>query len=285
MKRPGSIMASHTGAVGRMTAPRFVVALLFLFALAAAAGAQNLAAWFAKPANQAAYGAIAEKVDALASSLKASSLSDSLLAARLEEAARKRVPAASLLVTLEADTTRYLTVSAALRDRSLLPENEKMASTAVGQAALLLRAGLGENILEASLDASLDKLGAKAGGSVAVSRAIATLSVVATAHAAYGLSDDECLFLAWALAGSDLADKRLDAALAPMKSIMAKGASASEALRAAIATLTKGRSGAAEAKAAEKSNAGKSAEKENQGKSGQKGNSGQSGNNGGGKKL
>ena len=81
--------------------------LAFLLALAAPLAAQDLAAWFAKAANQAAYGAIAAEAQTLAIALRAASLSDSLLAARLEEAARKRVPAPLLLATLKEDTARY----------------------------------------------------------------------------------------------------------------------------------------------------------------------------------
>ena len=282
--RASSASATERGAKKRYRLSRIGFALLFLFAFAASAGAQNLAAWFAKPANQAAYGAIAAEVNALASSLKASSLPDSLLAARLEEAAQKKIPFTVLIATLKADTARYLAISAALRDRSLLPENDKKTAATVEQIALLLRAGIDEKTLEVSLDASQKKLGGKAKGSDALSRAIATLSVVATANAAYGFSDEEERLLAIALASSDLSDKKLEAVLPSMKGIVTKGGSVGEALQAAIAAAAKGKTPEAKASAEEKSDSVKSSGKDNQGNTGQKENSGNSKTNNGGNK-
>ena len=271
-----SASATERDAKKRYRLSRIGFAVLFLFAFASSAEAQDLAAWFAKPANQAAYGAIAAEVDTLAYSLKVSSLPDSLLAARLEEAAKKKIAFTVLIATLKADTARYLAISAALRDRSLLPENDKKIATTVEQIALLLRAGIDEKTLEASLDASHKKLGRKAKESDAVSRAIATLSVVATANAAYGLSDEEERLFAIALAGSDLSDKKLDTVLLPMKGIVKKGGSIGEAFQAVIAAAAKGKTSEVKANAGEKSDSVKSSGKDNQGNTGQKENSGNS---------
>ena len=281
MKMTGIFRASSAGAAERDAKKRpklrrIGFALIFFFAFAASAGAQNLAAWFARPANQAAYGAIAAEVDALAASLKASSLPDSLLAVRLEEAAKKKIPFTVLVATLKADTARYLAISAALRDRSLLPENDKKTATTVEQTALLLRAGIDEKTLEASLDASRKKLGSKAKGSDVVSRAIATLSVVATANATYGLSGEERLLFAAALAGSDLSDKKLEDVLTPMKGIVTKGGSTGEAFQAVIAAAAKGKTSEVKDNSEGKSNSGKSSGKDNQGNAREKENSGNS---------
>ena len=254
--------------------------LAFLLALAAPLAAQDLAAWFAKPANQAAYGAIAAEAQTLAIALRAASLSDSLLAARLEEAARKRVPAPLLLATLREDTARYLSVSEALRDRGLLPADAKKASAMVEQVALLLRGGIVASELNAALDASIAKLGAKAANNAAVTRAVAALSVVASAKAQYGLSEESSRLLAVALTESDLSNHKLDSILDSIATILAQGGSVSEALNSAIATISKGTS--AKAKASEKSNSGNSDEKGNQGNSGEKENNGTSGENGSG---
>lgn len=253
--------------------------LALLFALTASLSAQDLAAWFAKPANQAAYGAIAAEAQTLAAAVRAASLSDSLLAARLEEAARKRVPAPLLLSTLREDTARYLSVSDALRDRGLLPADAKKASAMVEQVALLLRGGIVAGELNAALDAAIAKLGAKAANNAAVTRAVAALSVVASAKAQYGLSEESSRLLAVALTESDLSNKKLDSILDSIATILAQGGSVSEALNSAIATISKGNS--AKAKASEKSNSGNSGEKENQGNSGEKENNGKSGENGG----
>ena len=258
--------------------------LALLFALTASLSAQDLAAWFAKPANQAAYGAIAAEAQTLAVALRAASLSDSLLAARLEEAARKRVPASLLLATLRDDMARYLSVSAALRDHGLLPPDAKKASAMVEQVALLLRGGIDEDQLNAALDASIAKLGAKAANNAAVTRAVAALSVVANAKAQYGLSEESSRLLAVALAESNLSNKKLDSVLDSIATFLAQGGSASEALNSAIAAISKGDS--AKARASEKSNSGNSGEKGNQGNSGEKENNGKSGenDNSGGKK-
>ena len=249
----------------------------FIFALAAPLSAQDLAAWFAKPANQAAYGAIAAEAQTLAVALRAASLSDSLLAARLEEAARKRVPAPLLLATLRDDTARYLSVSTTLRDRGLLPSDPKKASSMVEQVALLLRGGIAAGELNAALDASIAKFGSKAASNEAVTRAVAALSVVASAKAQYGLSEESSRLLAIALMESDLPNKKLDSILDSIATIIAKGGSVSEALNSAIATISKGNS--AKTKAGEKSDANDSGEKGNQGNSGEKDNKGKSGGN------
>jgi len=227
---------SSVSAAPHMGARRIASALLFLFALAAAAEAQNLAAWFARPANQAAYGEIADEASILAEAIEAASLSDSLIAARLEEAAKKRISATVLLATLKEDVTRYLVASDALRLRGLLPKNEKQATLMVEQTTLLLRAGIGRKELGAALDAAVAKLGPKAS---AVSRTIAALSVVANARAEYNLGEDTRLLLAIVLVESDLADSRLDSGLASIRSGVAKGNSVSLALSSAIEDVLK----------------------------------------------
>ncbi|MHB0896402.1 MAG: hypothetical protein ACYC1A_02490 [Spirochaetales bacterium] len=256
--------------------------LALLFALTASLSAQDLAAWFAKPANQAAYGAIAAEAQTLAAAVRAASLSDSLLAARLEEAARKRVPAPVLLATLKQDTARYLSVSKALSSRGLLPSDAKKASAMIEQVALLLRGGIAESELSAALDAAVTKLGATAANNATVTRAVAALSVVANAKAQYGFSEENCHLLAIALTESDLSNKKLDSVLDSIATLVAQGGSVSDALNSVIAKISKGNS--AEAKAVERSNEGKSGEKENQGNSGEKENNGKSGENGNGRK-
>ena len=134
---------------------RLIAVFTLLLALAASLSAQDLAVWFAKPANQAAYGAIAAEAQSLAAAVRAASLSDSLLAARLEEAARKHIRASVLLTTLKEDTARYLSISAALRGRGLLPSDAKKASAIVEQVAILLRGGIVASELNAALDAAV----------------------------------------------------------------------------------------------------------------------------------
>jgi len=256
---------------------RLVLALLLVLLFPFNAAAQDLQAWFNKPANQAAYGAIAAETRILAEAIQKASLSDSLIAARLEEAAKKRIPANVLLATLKEDTARYLIVSDALRLRGLQPENEKQATAMVEQVALLLRAGIDRTELDATLDAAVSKLGMKAGGKTAVTRTVAALSVVANARAAYGMSKEESLLLARALVESKLSDKKLDSVLDSIQKAMAKGGTIGEALDSVIEKELNIKAVEAKSKTKSEENA---KDKSNQGKSEDKDNSG--GNQGGG---
>ncbi len=269
MKMPGFRKVTHCG-----------LALLLVVLFPFNAAAQDLQAWFNKPANQAAYGAIAAETRILAEAIQKASLSDSLITARLEEAAKKRIPANVLLATLKEDTARYLIVSDALRLRGLQPENEKQATAMVEQVALLLRAGIGRAELDATLDAAVSMLGMKAGGKTAVTRTVAALSVVANAQAAYGMSKEESLLLARALVESKLSDKKLDSVLDSIQKVIAKGGTIGEALTSVIEKELTIK--AVEAKTKSKTTANENAkDKTNQGKSENKDNSNASASGGG----
>ena len=250
---------------------RAIAAMVFVLALPALAAAQNVAAWFAKPANTAVYGSIAAEVEALGASIRAASLSDSLIAKRLEEAARKHVAPATLLATLKADTGRALFVAKALGSRGLLSTDPKKSTFAVEQATLLLRAGIDETELGAVLDASVRKSGRN---EAAVSRALAALLVAVTAEATYKLSESESLFLAIGLVTSNLPEGKLDTILASVANLVKNGSSVSDALEAVIEKVSKGNSTEAKAAVAEaeKGKAEKTGNKENEGKSGEKDN-------------
>ncbi len=218
---------------------RLLAALLLAAAIPSFAAAQNLAAWFAAPANQAAYGALASEAGELAASLKRAGLSDALIADRLVEAAKKRVPAPTLAATLREDTQRYLAVAASLKSLGLLPSDSRKASAAVEQASLLLRAGISERALQAALDAAAAKLGAK---QAAIDRALAALSVVVTVEAEHSLTEAEVLALATGLVDCDLADGKLNALVASVKSAIGKGLPPSKAIEESLAKATKDKS-------------------------------------------
>jgi len=251
----------------RGAAFRLAAALLMAAAIPSFAAAQNLAAWFAAPANHAAYGALAAEAQQMAVSLIQAGLSDSLLADRLIEAAKKRVPPATLAATLREDTQRCLAVAASLRSLGLLPSDPKKASASVEQASLLLRAGISEQALRAALAAAADKLGAN---QAAVDRALAALSVVATIQAEYRLSDAEVLALATGLVGCDLSNGKLNSLIAAVKSAVKKGLSVSQAIDDSLAKVTKGKSSNAASEKA--SNADKEKEKKEKDKETGKGN-------------
>lgn len=261
--------------------PHLILALSLVLLFPLNAAAQDLQAWFSKPANQAAYGAIAAETRILAEAIQGASLSDSLIAARLEEAAKKRIPANVLLATLRDDTARYLIVSDVLRLRGLLPDNEKQATATVEQVALLLRAGIDRTELDATLDAAVSKLGMKAGGKTAVTRTVAALSVVANAQVEYGMSKEESLLLAMALVESKLSDNKLDSVLDAIKKTMAKGGTIGEALDSVIEKELNLKAVEAKSKTKAEEN---TKEKSNQGKSEDRGNSDGSTGNGNSKK-
>jgi hypothetical protein len=215
-------------------AGNFVLLALFLcFMLAGTIplAAQEVSGWFAKSSLASAYGSVRSDIESIASSLSSAGISDSLLASRLEEGARKHVPAELMLATLRADTSRAISVAASLRERGLLPQDKRKATSEVEQASILLRAGLTEGELGASLDAATERNGKNES---AVSRAIAALSAVAAVQAKFGISETERRRLAIALVSSDVSDGSLDSVLATMEKSVAGGSSVSEALDAAV---------------------------------------------------
>jgi hypothetical protein len=236
---------------------RAVAALFLLLALPAAMGAQDLAAWFGKPDNQAGYGNIAGETKALSEALRAASLSDSLIVARLEEGSRKHIAAALVLATLKEDTARFIAISAALRGLSLLPDDSRKASATVEQINLLLRAGIDGKTLDAALDAAKGKFANKAADAAIISRAVASLSVAATARAQYRLDDQDCLLIAVTLVDCDLSDNRLGSIIATLGAVLAKGGSIREALASVVEKTSGGKS---EARDNGKGNQGRSDE-------------------------
>jgi hypothetical protein len=233
------------GRSAALAAFRLSLALLLIAAIPSFVAAQNVAAWFAAPANQAAYGALAAEAQQLAAALSQAGLSDSLIADRLVEAAKKRVAPAKLAATLREDTQRYLAVAASLKGLRLLPADPKKASAAVEQAALILRAGISERVLQAALAAAADRLGT---GQAAIDRALAALSVAATIDAEYRLSDAELLALTADLIGSDLSNGKFNSLAASIKSAVKKGLSVSQAIDEALSKTAKGKSSDADDK-------------------------------------
>ncbi|MGB4571575.1 MAG: hypothetical protein WBH97_02000 [Rectinemataceae bacterium] len=221
--------------------PATVLFLAAAFLAPLSLGAQDLAAWFAKSANTASYGPIRPETEILAAQLRDAGLSDSLLASRLQEGARKHVPQATLLATLRTDSARACAIAAAMKNRGLLPESRDRATESVEQIAILFRAGIGEPELSAALDASLRHLSiANARAEVALARTLATLSVVAAAEAEYRLPQGDRLRLTVALAQSPLADDDLASVLDSIAAYAAEGRPAVDALALALEQASKG---------------------------------------------
>ncbi|HEY9054681.1 MAG TPA: hypothetical protein VIO60_07670 [Rectinemataceae bacterium] len=240
----------YSGAPRASGAPRTALVLAIFAALASNLPAQALEAWLAAHAAQASYLSIADKARSLGASLAKAGLSDSLIADRLAEAFRKRVPAATLGPILEEDARRYLALASSMRGMGLLPAEPKKASEAVEQASILLRAGIPESALAAALSRSASRLGP---GMAAMDRALAALSVVATIQAEYRLSEPELLALATGLVDSDLATGKLNSFATSVKSAIKKGLSVTQAIEDSLAkaSKTKTKAGQAEGSQAE----------------------------------
>jgi hypothetical protein len=191
---------------------------------------QEVAAWFAKQGSKTAYAAISKDVLALAAALKADGLPETLLIARIEEAARKKIAPTTLRATLAEDTRQYLNVADILRDRTLLPKDTRKMASLIEQVSVLLRAGIDEANLEKILDAALAAADPKAKAETALDRTIAALSIVLSGRAANKLTEEESLLLGLTLVESPLSDKQFNAALGTLKSNLAKGQSFTDAL-------------------------------------------------------
>ena len=204
--------------------------LAFFYISVLPATSQEVAAWFAKQGSKTAYAVISNDVLALATALKAEGLPETLLIARIEEAARKKIAPATLRATLAEDTRQYLEVADILRDRKLLPKDTRKMASLLEQVSVLLRAGIDEANLEKILDAALAAADPKAKAETALDRTIAALSVVLSGRAANKLTEEESLLLGLTLVESPLSDKQFNATLGTLKSALAKGSSFSDAL-------------------------------------------------------
>jgi hypothetical protein len=204
--------------------------LVFFHIITLPVTSQEVAAWFAKQGSKTAYAVISKDVLALAAALKADGLPETLLIARIEEAARKKIAPAILRTTLAEDTRQYLDVADILRDRTLLPKDARKMASLIEQVSVLLRAGIDEANLEKILDAALAAADPKAKAETALDRTIAALSIVLSGRAANKLTEEESLLLGLALVESPLSDKQFSAALGALKSALAKGTSFSDAL-------------------------------------------------------
>ena len=202
--------------------------------------AQEVEAWFKKPANAVLYNQVREDVIAIASQIRAIGLSDSLLASRLEEGARKSVPPSILQASLQGDLQRAITASSILKENSLFSSDKKKATAMIEQILILMRAGTSEDEFQLSLKAAIAKSGKRES---ALSRTISALSVVVEANAIYQLNETDRKRLALALITSDMSEKRFDSILVSMAGFAKAGYRGSEALTKALEKASLGTSG------------------------------------------
>lgn len=186
----------------------------------------------------AAYTSIRADLEALAASLRSAGLPDSLLRIRMEEAARKRVQPPTLLAALRTEIARLISLAGTLRGLGLFPQNRDDVAAFFGQAATLMRSGIGEREVKAALEAARAKGDAKSAESLA--RALAALSVVAEAEAAYRLGEGGRLRLAGALIDSSLPVSEFGTVLDSLSDLRAGGESVAVALERALGELGQG---------------------------------------------
>lgn len=204
----------------------FAFAAFIIFALPPTVFAQNVAAWFSNPANSAVYGAIADEVKAMAQQFQSLGLSDSILAARLEEGYRKRVNIDILAASLRIDAQRAAQLSVMLREKGLFPSDRKAATSTVEQMLIFVRAGLTETEMRTALQAGVTKSGKNAR---AVSRALAALAAVADSAVQSGLTEEERLKLELELIASELSESQFESVLAAKKASQSSASAANAA--------------------------------------------------------
>lgn len=202
--------------------------------------AQEVEAWFKKPANAALYSQVREEAIAMASQIQALGLYDSILASRLEEGLRKKVSPNILQASLQADLQRAIAAASILKENALFPSDKKKATAVVEQMLILMRAGTSEDEFRLSLKAATAKNGKQES---ALTRAISALSVVAEAQAAYQLNASDRQRLALALIASDMNEMRFDSIFASMNAFVQAGYRGSEALTKALEKASLGASG------------------------------------------
>lgn len=187
-----------------------ILIIMFYFAVPQTIFSQNVVAWFSNPSNSAAYGAIADEVEVMAQQLKTLGLSDSILAARLEEGYRKRVNIGILAASLRTDTQRAVQISAILRKDGVFPTDKKTATSVVEQMLIFMRAGLSETELESAVAAGVSKAGKSP---KATSRALAALASVTAVNAQSKLSEEDRLKLVSELIASELYENQFESSV------------------------------------------------------------------------
>jgi len=193
-----------------------------LLALAAApSSGQEAAAWFERAPGAAGYASIRGAAEAAAARLRAAGLPDGLLAARLEEGARKRIAPERLAAALADEAVRYEAIAAELSSRGLLPELPSEAGGLAERAGLLMRGGTALAEIAAALDA------APRGSAARAERALSAVAAEFSIHARFPLAPAERIALAAALAGSALGEERFASLLAVFARYRAEGLPAS----------------------------------------------------------
>ena len=197
-----------------------IVAVLLVFVVPRAAVAQNVEAWFSKSDHRAAYGAIADEVEAMAQQFQHWGISDSILATRLEEGYRKHVGFEVLIASLRTDAQRAGRLVAMFREYGLFPSDTKNATSMVEQTLIFMRAGLTETEIRGALTVGVAKAGKNP---KAASRALAALAVVAAANAKSELSEEDRLTLVTDLIASDLSESQFESMVAAKQASKSQG--------------------------------------------------------------
>ncbi|MDP3177323.1 MAG: hypothetical protein Q8M76_05425 [Spirochaetaceae bacterium] len=224
--------------------PRSRIPLLLMVAAALAArpspaASQAVEAWFAESDKASTYTSISEEILALSDRLRAHGIPDRPLADRLAEGAIKRVDPQRLAQALGEETLRIEQAAAALQRALLFPESPSEASTALAEAGLLLRSGLGFGELELALAAVAPLSGSS---SQRAARALTALAAVKAVDARFPLGAEERAGLCVALARSRIPKERFDSLVSVFAKGRVVGLSAYRLASIATATIESGRS-------------------------------------------
>jgi|GEM_PF-2240517 len=225
---------------GSRAAPvaRLVFAVLFGLLALGPARAQAVEEWFQRSPQAAPYATIRGEAEALARGAAAVGVPDRLLAQRLEEGAQKAVPADRLAAALRSEAALLESAAATLAKRALLPEDRDLAAEVLGQASLLIRAGIDEDELGAACDAALARPKKYAGA--AISRALSALYTVVSIRSRVPLRESDGRRLAVALARSGLRTEDFPALVPVVVRYGASGLDPSEVVSIAVGLLGKG---------------------------------------------
>ncbi len=230
LARAAVVRAAEARAIlARVAFVRAGLALAILLASGggSALAAQEVAAWFDRSPDAAAYSSIRQELLSLAAESISAMHSDLPLAERLAEGARKHVPPDRLAGALESETLRLGTVAAEIDQRGLLPRDAKASGTMMAQLGIALRSGLDPQDIGAAFDGAVARLGQTA---EARSRALAVISAVA----GLSLDTDQRFALIGALAASPLPTTRFRGVRGSLADLMAQHLSPAAATAALI---------------------------------------------------
>jgi len=205
--------------------------VLLVSAGGSALAAQEVATWFARSPDAAAYAAIQQELLSLAARSVVGMHSDSPLAERLAEGARKHVAPERLVAALGNETDRLLAAAVDIDKLGLLPTDAHSAGNLMTQVGIGLRAGLDPKDIGAAFAGASARMGQ---GAAARDRALAVVSAVA----GLSLDPNQRYALIGALAASPLPTVRFRGVRGALAELLARHLTPEQATQALIDSFT-----------------------------------------------